>query len=137
MNRHSDSSSTAGLLPRILWRFFESFNGLGISILEIYREQIHDLLNHRSSVKCYSSSAQTIKHSVTKLGCYDYRAALKLIDRGNRQRVEVSTRVVCSVSILTLDNGRFLEYMTFIMHNSSFLVFPDSIDDLEICVYSD
>ncbi|CAD7957802.1 unnamed protein product [Amoebophrya sp. A120] len=81
----------AGLLPRILWRFFESFPSLGVSVLEIYREQIHDLLNHRKPVKCYSSSAQTIKRSVVKVPCKDYTQAIKAVEKGNRQRVEAKT----------------------------------------------
>eukprot|EP00392_Amoebophrya_sp_AT5.2_P001932 g1937.t1 len=85
------------LLPRILWRFFESFPALSVSVVEIYREQIYDLLNKRQPVKCYNSSTQTIKRSVTKVPCDCYKAALKAVEKGNRLRVEART-VLNSVS---------------------------------------
>jgi len=86
-------SPHAGLLPRLLLRYFRAFPGaeLGVSLVEIYREQLHDLLCGRKVVKCYHSSAQTVTRAVTKTRCRSYKSALRLVERGNRERVAART----------------------------------------------
>ena len=83
----------AGLLPRILRRFFETFGEcpLRISILEIYRESLYDLLNDRATVRCCHSSAATVTQSVTKWRVLTLAEALAVIKRGSRKRVEART----------------------------------------------
>jgi len=77
--------------------------------MEIYREQIHDLLSDRRVIKCYNSSAATVSREVVKYECSDYRSAIRVVEKGNRERIEAKTALNANSSrghmLILLEKG--------------------------------
>lgn len=86
------SNQDPGLIPRICTELMNSKAQIEVSYLEIYKEKLHDLLGDSAELKVREHKEEGIYvKNLARYAVQNYKDILKLIEKGNRERITAST----------------------------------------------